>query len=249
MRKTAFILLTVLAVGACSEDPTSPTDGFALLDDAAELSFSSSFVTDPGSRFLAHLHRLPDNLKLTVAQEAQIKSLVEQFLAATRADHEALAAILKQAHEAARAGKSRDEVRAILEQGIPIRDRLQAAEAQLRTSVLAVLTPAQKAWLEAHQPRPCNAAPLGESQKAEISALISAFELANRADIDAIRAAFVEARTAHQNGASRDEIREILEAVRPAMQRVRAAEATLKIAILAVLTPEQRASGCHRFGR
>jgi Spy/CpxP family protein refolding chaperone len=156
---------------------------------------------------------------------------------------------MHQAREAVQAGKSREEVRAILEQGIPIRQRLHAAETQLRSDILAVLTAEQRAWLEAHQPRPCTAAPLTDAQKAEISALVAAFEQANRADIEAIRAAFEQARTAHQNGASREEIHAILETVRPAMQRVRAAEVALAAAIAAVLTPEQRASGCHRFRR
>jgi Spy/CpxP family protein refolding chaperone len=249
MRKSAVILFTALAFAACDKEATGPSSDLAMLDDAAELAFSSSFVTDPGSTFLAFVHRFPDELRLTADQQAKIKALVEAFLTATRADHESLAAILKQAHEAAQAGKSREEVRAILEQGLPIRERLQAAEAELRTDILAVLTPQQRAWLDAHQPRPCTAAQLTDVQKAEISGLVAAFELTNRADIEAIRAAFEQARAAHQNGASREEISAILEAVRPAMQRVRAAEAALAVAISNVLTAEQKASGCYRFHR
>lgn len=250
MRKTALLLITALAAAACNNDVTSPTDSSALLDDAAELAFSSGLIAaDPGDRFLALLHRLPESLKLSSGQEAQIKSVVEQFLGATKADHEALATILKQAHEAARSGKSRAEVSAILQQGIPIRERLQAAEQKLRRDLLAVLTPDQRAWLDAHQPRPCNGPALTDGQRAEISGLVAAFEQDNRADIEAIRAAFQQARAAHQSGASREEIKAILEAVQPAMRRVSAAEARLAVAILAVLTPEQRASGCYRFGR
>lgn len=248
MRKTAYILLAALTFAACESDTTGPSDSSNLLDEAAELAFSSTFITgDPGSKFVGFAFRFPDELKLTADQQAQIKALVDAFITATRADHEALAAILKQAHEAARAGKSKEEVHAILEQGRPIRERLQAAEAKLRADVLAVLTPAQRAWLESHQPRPCSTTPLTDAQKAEISGLIAAFEQANAADIAAIRTAFEQARTAHQNGASREQIKQILDAVRPAMERVRAAEAQLAAAINNVLTAEQRT--CFRWKR
>ncbi|MGZ8414076.1 MAG: hypothetical protein ACXW05_15220, partial [Gemmatirosa sp.] len=43
------------------------------------------------------------------------------------------------------AGKSEAELRAILERATPIRDRLAAAERQLRASIDALLTPEQRA--------------------------------------------------------------------------------------------------------
>jgi hypothetical protein len=49
---------------------------------------------------------------------------------------------------------------------------------------------------------------------------------------------------ARQNGATAEQIRAILEPVQPAMERAAAASKTLQQALLAVLTPEQRASSC-----
>lgn len=240
MKKTTLIFLMALALAACSEDVAGPTaEDSALLDEVAGLSYSGSFVADPGVRVVPFVLRLPDNLKLSAAQEASIKALLSAFAQSTRADHEALAAINKQAREAIRAGKTREEVRAILEQGNPIRLRLEAAEKKLHDDVMAVLTPEQRAWLESHKPTRCQAPPLTEAQKTQISALIAGFEQANKADLDAIKAAFEQARAAARNGAPRDQVRAILDGVKPAADRVRAAEVELAKAILALLTPEQ----------
>ncbi|MEA3245426.1 MAG: Spy/CpxP family protein refolding chaperone [Gemmatimonadota bacterium] len=95
---------------------------------------------------------LPDSLRLTEAQKAQIQALVAAFVAANAAD----LATMKAAHDAARdaikAGATRDEVRAILEAAKPAADRVRAAAEALRTAIAAVLTPAQRAWIDAHKP-------------------------------------------------------------------------------------------------
>lgn len=246
MKKTTFILLTALAVGACNESPTSPFDTtLNSLDEAAMFAFSGSFVADPGSTLLPGVHRLPDNLKLSASQEAAIKALIEQFRAATKADHEALAAIMRKAKEAAAAGKSREEIKAILDQGIAIHQRLHAAESKLRTDILALLTAEQKAWLEANSRKTCTAPALTDSQRSEIAALVAAFEQANSADIAAVKAAFEQARAAKQSGATAAQVQAILDSAKPAMQRLRAAEVALAVAIAGVLTPDQRA--CSPF--
>lgn len=245
MKKTALIMLSALALGACGKDATSPSQAVASLDDVAEIAFAGSFVGDPGDRLLTLVHRLPDDLKLTPAQEAQIRALIETFVESTRADHQALAGIMQEARAAVRAGASREEVRAILEQGLPIRQRLLAAETQLRTDIHAVLTAEQKAWLAANQPGACTASPLTEAQRTEIAALVAAFEQANLTDLEAIRAAFEEARAAHRSGASPEAVRAILAPVWPAVLRVRAAEIELATAIASLLTPEQLA--CQRW--
>ena len=49
------------------------------------------------------------------------------------------------------AGKTREEVRAILEKGKPIMDGMKADMDALHAAVGAVLTPAQKAWFDAHR--------------------------------------------------------------------------------------------------
>jgi Spy/CpxP family protein refolding chaperone len=245
MKRTATIILAALALGACGKDAVSPSQAGVELDDVAEIAFAGSFVGDPGDRLLPLVHRLPDDLKLTAAQETQIKALIATFVESTRADHEALAAIMQEARAAALAGASREEIHAILEQGLPIRQRLHAAETQLRADIYAVLTAEQKAWLAANQPGTCTASPLSEAQKTEIAGLVAAFEQANLADLEAIRAAFEEARAAHRSGASAEAVRAILAPVAPALLRVRAAEIELAAAIAALLTPEQLA--CQRW--
>ena len=246
MRKTTLALLAALGLFGCSDDPLAPTEELVGLEEAAALGFAGSFVSDPGSRYLAHLQSLPDSLKLSAEQQAQIQSLLAQFAQATAADRAALAAIMQQAREAAAAGKTREEIRQILAQGDPIRHRLHEAEAALHAALDAVLTAEQKAWLASQQTR-CTGSTLSEEQKTQISALVAAFQLANAADLAAIRAAHEQARAAHQAGAKREQIRAILEAVRPAMERVRAAERALAQATDALLTPEQLASGCFRI--
>lgn len=247
MRKITFGLFLLLALTACEQDAVSPTENpVGTFDEAADLAFDASFVGDPMGRFIPFVFRLPEHLKLTVAQEEQVKAVIAAFAEATRADHQALAGILRQAREARQAGKSADEIRAILHQGEPIRQRVVAAEQKLRTDLLGVLTPEQRAWVESHQPRRCDTVALTPEQRTEISGLYSAFERDNRADLDAIKAALDRARAAHRDGASREEVHAILAAVQPAMERIRAAQIHLAAAVLSVLTPAQIASGCYR---
>jgi Spy/CpxP family protein refolding chaperone len=81
---------------------------------------------------------------LTDAQREQIAARTRAFEEATRADREALAPILREAEAARQAGRPAAEIQAILEPARPIRERLVAAERQLRAELLAVLTPAQR---------------------------------------------------------------------------------------------------------
>jgi Spy/CpxP family protein refolding chaperone len=195
---------------------------------------------------------LPDSIKLSATQHAQIRALVTAFVQATRADMEALNAINHEARAAKQAGKTEAEIRAIFAKGDAIRQRLHAAEAKLRADIEAVLTPAQKAWLANPGPRPINQCRtdgirLTDAQHTQITALISAYELANKADLDAIKAVHQEARAAHEAGATREQVAAILSKAQAAMQRIRAAQEALHTAVRAVLTPAQIASGC--FGR
>lgn len=251
MRKILFVLLAVVTLGACSNESTGPATDTLLLDDAAVLAFSAMDMSDPGSHFIARLNALPDSIKLSSEQRTQIRSLIEAFVQGTRADIEALNAIHQEARAARQAGKTEAEIRAIFARGDAIRTRLHAAEAKLRSDIEALLTPAQKAWLTngAHRPPVCRSQDLQltEAQKTQIAALVSAFEVANRADLEAIRAVHEEARAAHLAGASRQTIAEILAKAEPPMRRVRAAHEALNTAIRALLTPAQLASGC--FGR
>lgn len=246
MRKTILTLLTLAAMAGCNNDSVAPTDNdsMLMLDDAAVLAYGAADMAQPGSHYIARLHRLPDRLKLTADQQARIRAALVAFEDATRADRAALAAIIQQARAAHQAGKSPEEVRAILAQGDEIRRRLHTAEQTLHAQIEAILTAEQKAWLAANGPGRCHEFALTEAQKTEITGLIAAFNEANRADLQTIKTVFQEARAAHENGATRDQIAAILAKAAPAMLRVRAAQVVLEAAIRGVLTPEQRASGC-----
>ena len=242
MKRIVFALMMSLVAGSCSDGVSLDPD--PAMDEAAVLGFSGSLATDPGSRHLGNLHRLPDNLALSAAQKTQIDALIARFEQATKADRDALAAIGKQAHDAAAAGKTREEVQAILAQGNAIRERLHTAETALRTAIDALLTAEQKAWIASQDGPRCTPITLTDAQKTQIASLVTAFQQANSADLAAVRAAHEQAHEAMKNGATKEQITAILEAVRPAMDRIRTAEAALATAIKALLTPEQQASGC-----
>lgn len=241
MRKTLVVLLAAFTLGACAEDTVAPETESVLLNDAAQLAFGAMDMADPGSRFMARLNSLPDAIKLTPEQAAEIRALIAAFADATGADKQALAAILQEARAAKQAGATVEEIRAILARGHEIRVRLLEAERQLRADILAVLTPEQIAWIFRHHDRLCSPENVGltDEQKTQITALVVAFEIANHADLEAIKAVFEEARAARQNGASREEIAAILAQAREPMQRIREAQAVLEAAIRALLTPAQ----------
>jgi Spy/CpxP family protein refolding chaperone len=99
----------------------------------------------PGATF-------PDSIKLTDAQKTQIQALVSAFTTANAAD----LAAMKAAHQAARAahqaGKPREEVKAILDGAKAAAGRVHTAADALHAAIAAVLTPLQRAWLDAHRP-------------------------------------------------------------------------------------------------
>jgi Spy/CpxP family protein refolding chaperone len=250
MRNKALLLLSALIFAACSSDSTAP-DPDLNVNDIAIGAFGTAFTTagayDADLYQLRLANGLPDELKLTDDQKAQIKALVDAYLAATKADREALIAILHEAAEAIRAKKPREEVRAILERGAPIRARLAAAEAALKAAIDAVLTPEQRAWLASHRPQRCDPSkfpPLTDAQKAQIRALENAFVENNKTDLEAVKNAVEQARAAK----TREEALQILNGVRPAIERLEAARRQLRIAIENVLTAEQKASGCVPLG-
>lgn len=254
MRRIALTVIAAAALAACSNDTTAPADVSQISD--FEIGAFGSPLTAVGG-YDAELYRLrllnglPDDLKLTAEQQAKIKALVDAFEAATKADREALNGILREALQAIRAHKSRAEVKAILDKGAAIRERLSAAEATLRSQIDAVLTPEQKAWLASHKPQRCDPSkfpPLSDAQKAQMKALETAFQTANQADIDAVKTGLEQARAAAAAGKSRDEIQSILNEIKPAIERLESARRNLRAQLEALLTPEQKASGCIPLG-
>ncbi|HEX2721603.1 MAG TPA: lipoprotein [Gemmatimonadaceae bacterium] len=243
MRRIVFLTIATLALAGCStETPTTPALSDLVLDAAGT---STTFTVLGGYEAAVYNDRLanalPDSLKLSAEQQASIKALITAFEAATRADREALGAILRQARTAGRGPAA-----GILANGAPIIARLAAAELKLKADIDAILTAEQRAWLASHAPRNCRPdqfPALTDAQKAQIANLERAFVETNKADLDAVKAAFESAR-----GKSADEARAILDGVAPARARLEAARRQLHTAITAVLTPQQKESGCLPLG-
>jgi Spy/CpxP family protein refolding chaperone len=252
MRRVALMAGAILSMAACSDSTSPGGPDLTLLEAGAYgTALTSTGGYDAGVYQDRLGNALPDELKLTSEQQAKIKALVEAFIQSTRADREALGAILREAHQAAQAGKTRAEVEAILAEGAGIRRRLAAAEAKLKSDIDAVLTAEQRAWIAAHSPRACRAdqfPPLTDAQKAQIRAFETAFRENNKADLELVKATLAEAQAAIAAGKSREEVAQILMRAAPAMIRLELARKALHQQIVGVLTPEQKASGCLPLG-
>ena len=251
MRRIALITLAAAAVAlvACSTDTSTAPSTATLSVDAG--AFGTALTVAGGYEPSIYQDRLtnglPDSIKLSDAQQAQIKALIAAFNASTKADHDSIEALLKQARDL---GKGRttgaDSAAKLLLKGSDIMKRLAAAQAKLKADIDAVLTPEQRAWLAAHEPKNCKPEKfpaLSDAQKAQIKALEDAFQTNNKADLDAVKAALDSAK-----GKTKSEREAILAAVKPAQARLEAARKALKEAIKAVLTPEQKNSGCDPLG-
>jgi Spy/CpxP family protein refolding chaperone len=235
----------LLLFTACNTETTAPTlDDDSIFLDGGAVGLVAGAGGATGATAL--VPPLPKELQLTEAQRAAITQLISAFQDATKADMQALAAIHRQAGEARKAGKSAAEVKAILATGETIRARIAAAEAKLRTDIDAVLTASQREWLKNNRPKTCvaNAPILTPAQQAQIKSLIQAFEEANRADLAIVAKAMHDARAAKQAGKSEAEIRAILQTAAAAQARLDVAHKALQAQIEAVLTPDQRTSGC-----
>jgi Spy/CpxP family protein refolding chaperone len=247
MRRIALISAVALAIAACSNDTTAPATTDLTIDAGAfgtALTVTGGYDADLYQNRL--LNALPDSLKLSADQQTKIKALVDAFNAATKADRDALGTILAKARDAAHGRASADSVGKILARGLAITARLAAAESKLKSDIDAVLTADQRAWIAAHAPKSCKAgsfAPLSDAQKTQITALEKTFETNNKADLQAVRAAYDSA-----EGKTKAERDAILASVAPAIARLETARKALTAAITAVLTPEQRASGCLPLG-
>lgn len=82
---------------------------------------------------------------------------------------------------------------------------------------------------------------LSDEQRAEIAALREAFRTEHQAELDALRAIFEEARAARRAGATREEVRSILETGRGIAESLHDDVQALHEAIRAVFTDEQLA--------
>lgn len=251
MRRIICLTIAALSLAACSRESTGPQS-----DLLAEAGVFGGALTVAGG-YEAGLYNdrllnaLPDELKLTAEQQAKIRALVQAFEATTKSDRDALAAILREARQAAGAGKSRAEITAILGRGADIRSRLMAAESKLKSDIDAVLTAEQRAWIASHSPRSCRPdqfPALTDAQKNQIRALEAAFRATNSADLETVKSVLEEVKAAIQAGKSRAEVATIFQKAAPATARLATARRLLRDQILAVLTPAQRASGCLPLG-
>ena len=252
MKRLPLLLLTALTLGACSSDSTSPTslaasnaDGIDLLQGMDVSSTAALDRSGIGSS------ELPDNLKLTADQKAQIAALHEAFQVAMKADLAAVKAIEEELRAARAAGKSREELAAILAKAQPYLTRLRAAFARLQADIWKVYTPAQQAWITSRIVATCRAAgeiKLTEAQVQQIRALREAFEASIKVQVELIRQVHLEAEAARKAGKSGEEIRLILAKAEPALKAIREAELRLKEALLGVLTEEQRKNPCFLPG-
>ena len=251
MRARFAVLLGAIAIlGACdkSTTPVSPsTNPDAVVDLVPDYAVSPAATIDAAG---IGGSLLPDSLKLTAEQKAAIAALHEAFMKATAPDIAALRAIETEAKAAIRAGKTRDEVRAILAKSLPILTRLSAAFTKLQADIWAVYTPEQRAWIEAHHPRDCTrgSLQLTDAQVHAIRDLEQQFFAAVKPDLDLIRSIVDEAKQAREAGKTRDEIAAILARAVEPQRRVAEAERKLQAAILAVLTPDQQILWACRRG-
>jgi hypothetical protein len=244
--RSLLAALSLAAIAACHDgsavtDPSLDGENPELVPDYA---VSPAAVID-GAGIGASM--LPEEIRLTAEQKAEIAALHEAFMQANAADIAALRALEQQFRLARRAGASRADLHAILEQARPIQQRLAAAFAALQDSIWAVYTEEQRAWIESHRPKLCgpDGPPrLTDAQLQQIRSLREAFHAAIAADLALIKQVHQDARAAHEAGKTRAEILAILATAQPAMERVRAAERQLHQDVLAVLTPEQRDAWC-----
>jgi Spy/CpxP family protein refolding chaperone len=82
---------------------------------------------------------------LSDTQKAQVRALGDAFMTAHKPQLDSLRAIMEAARAAREAGKTPDEIRAIMEQGKPINDELAPARKDYHEAVVKFLTPQQVA--------------------------------------------------------------------------------------------------------
>jgi ABC-type transporter Mla subunit MlaD len=80
---------------------------------------------------------------LTDVQKGQVHALVQGFTQAHAAQLDSLRAVMEAARAARQAGKTPDEIRAIMDSGKPIVDELAPARKEFHDSVEKLLTSAQ----------------------------------------------------------------------------------------------------------
>lgn len=150
LRIATLIAVAALA-SACDNAATGPNTAreAALLQFDAQATMDSATLVPRGPAY--ENEGPPEVLKLTDAQKAAIKALHDAFFAAHKPQFDQLKAIREEARAAIQTGKTREQVRAILEKGRPIMESMKADFEALRAAVAAVLTPEQQVWAATHR--------------------------------------------------------------------------------------------------
>lgn len=146
--KLTALAVALVSVVACDRSITNPRDQEAALLAFDQASAMDSAVMVPRGPFMDNAP--PDSIKLTDAQKTAIKAIQDAFAAAHAAQFAQMKAIHEEAMAAMKAGKTRAEVKTILDKGRPIMESMKADFDAMRTKIEAILTPAQKAWAAAH---------------------------------------------------------------------------------------------------
>lgn len=152
-------LSAALLLAACDQSLTGTsavTDDFALVMFGAEGAALEGTMGPQGAQpFDGRTNRpvLPDSLALTDEQRAQMLALRIAFRAEHQAELDSLRLIFMQARQARLGGATREEVLAILQTGRPIAEALRPDVIALHQALRAVLTDAQRAWLDANRPQ------------------------------------------------------------------------------------------------
>jgi Spy/CpxP family protein refolding chaperone len=242
-------LIAFAFLAACSKDTTAPATNESLDDLSVDL-IQQYDATGASAMDRAGIGAsdFPDTLKLTAEQKARIQALHEAYQAANQADLAALRAIKVEAEAAIKAGKSREQVRAILARADPIMARLATAMAKLQRDIWAIYTPGQQAWITGKGRNDVCSRDVLKSLTAEqskkIADLKAAFTESVKGHLETIKKVGAEARAAAQAGASREQVAAILRKADAAMEAVKQAERRLAASIMELLTPEQKKNTC-----
>lgn len=159
-RLFAPALAATLVLAACDQSPTqsaataSDTDYALVMFGEAGSALEGTMGPQGPRPFDGRTYRrpFPDSLRLTEEQLAEIAALREAFRTEHAEELDALRAIFEEARAAREAGASREEIRAILEEGRPIALALRIDLVDLHYAIWSVFTDAQKAWVLSHRP-------------------------------------------------------------------------------------------------
>jgi hypothetical protein len=154
---------TMFALAACSNDATDPQDSAIVATDYSLVMFGSAGAAlegtlgpQGGRPFDGRTGAppFPDSLKLSDEQKAEIEALRTAFRTEHQTELDQLRAIFDEARDARDGGATREEVRAILEDGHSIGEALRDDVQALHAAIRDVFTDEQIAWLESHRPPP-----------------------------------------------------------------------------------------------